>query len=398
MSATKGAETDMSASDITAPGAVDILALARGDVRPAMADTIAEGRRQIEVCNACRYCEGYCAVFPAMTLHRAFSDGDMLHLANLCHNCRGCYYACQYAPPHEFAINIPRALAEIRTEGWAETAWPRPLAQAFERNGTFVAMVLTGALAAFLMALSARGTGGSIETPRSFYDVMPHGAMASLFGGVFALALAIMGVSLVKYWRVAGSAALDAPALGKAIIDVVTLRNLRGGHNEGCNFEAEDVFTTRRWQLHQAMFIGFMLCFASTLSGTILHYVFAMPAPYGPFSLPKLLGVPGGLLLAGGTIGLMLLKRRSDPLLASRGTDGMDRAFSLLLCLTAVSGLALYWFAGIIPLRPLLAVHLGAVMALFLTLPYSRMVHGVYRFAALVRHAHDLRVRKPTSA
>jgi hypothetical protein len=27
---------------------------------------IAEARRQVEICNACRYCEGYCAVFPAI--------------------------------------------------------------------------------------------------------------------------------------------------------------------------------------------------------------------------------------------------------------------------------------------------------------------------------------------
>jgi precorrin 3B synthase CobZ len=62
-----------------------------------------EARRQIEICNACRYCEGYCDVFPAMTRQRAFSDGDITQLANLCHNCRGCYYACQYTEPHEFA-------------------------------------------------------------------------------------------------------------------------------------------------------------------------------------------------------------------------------------------------------------------------------------------------------
>ena len=25
-----------------------------------------EARRSMEICNACRYCEGYCPVFPAM--------------------------------------------------------------------------------------------------------------------------------------------------------------------------------------------------------------------------------------------------------------------------------------------------------------------------------------------
>jgi citrate/tricarballylate utilization protein len=35
----------------------------------------------------------------------------------------------------------------------------------------------------------------------------------------------------------------------------------------------------------------------------------------------------------------------------------------------------------------LLAIHLGFVLALFLALPYSKFVHGVYRFGALLRYA-----------
>ena len=29
-----------------------------------------EAERQLTICNACRYCEGYCAVFPAMEMRR----------------------------------------------------------------------------------------------------------------------------------------------------------------------------------------------------------------------------------------------------------------------------------------------------------------------------------------
>ena len=38
--------------------------------------------------------------------------------------------------------------------------------------------------------------------------------------------------------------------------------------------------------------------------------------------------------------------------------------------------------------RPL-AVHLGLVFAFFLTMPYGKFVHGIYRFAALVRYAQE---------
>mgnify|MGYP002852588897 CR=1 FL=1 len=77
-------------------------------------ETLKEAKRVMQICNACRYCEGYCAVFPAMNKRLTFSDGDVTYLANLCHGCQGCYYACQYAPPHEFAVNIPQTFARLR--------------------------------------------------------------------------------------------------------------------------------------------------------------------------------------------------------------------------------------------------------------------------------------------
>ena len=61
-------------------------------------DASLEAKRQMEICNACRYCEGYCAVFPAMALRRDFAAGDLTHLANLCHGCKGCYCLLYTSP------------------------------------------------------------------------------------------------------------------------------------------------------------------------------------------------------------------------------------------------------------------------------------------------------------
>jgi len=58
----------------------------------------AEVARVLQICNACRYCEGFCAVFPAMTRRLTFGGADVHYLANLCHNCGACLHACQYAP------------------------------------------------------------------------------------------------------------------------------------------------------------------------------------------------------------------------------------------------------------------------------------------------------------
>ena len=75
---------------------------------------VEEARRLLEICNACRYCEGLCATFQAMASRRSFADADVDYLANLCHNCTACYHDCQYAPPHDFDVNVPVALADVR--------------------------------------------------------------------------------------------------------------------------------------------------------------------------------------------------------------------------------------------------------------------------------------------
>jgi citrate/tricarballylate utilization protein len=48
----------------------DARALARGE----LTSPEAEVARQMQICNGCRYCEGFCAVFPAMTRRLEFGQ------------------------------------------------------------------------------------------------------------------------------------------------------------------------------------------------------------------------------------------------------------------------------------------------------------------------------------
>jgi len=70
----------------------------------------------------------------------------------------------------------------------------------------------------------------------------------------------------------------------------------------------------------------------------------------------------------------------------------MDRGFIALLFFTSLSGLALWLGRGTAALPALLAVHLGVVMALFLTLPYGKFAHGIFRSAALLKWAIEKRL------
>ena len=97
-----------------------------------------EANRQLIICNACRYCEGYCPVFRAIEMRRDFSQGDVFYLSNLCHDCRACYYACMFTPPHEFAINIPKILAEARIETYQRWGWPGVIASCVAALGAAI--------------------------------------------------------------------------------------------------------------------------------------------------------------------------------------------------------------------------------------------------------------------
>lgn len=342
-----------------------------------------EARRQIEICNACRYCEGFCAVFPAMTRQKAFADGDLTQLANLCHNCRGCYYACQYTPPHEFALNIPAVLAEVRVESWERLARPRALAKAFQERGVAIAGLMVAALAAFFWVLAAFRP----DSGEGFYAHLAHNAMVAIFLPAFLAPLVLIALSLRDYWREVGGGRVRLAHLLKAGDMAARMKNLNGGHGDGCNFENGDRFSQKRRVYHQLMMWGFLLCFAATASGTVMHYAFAWPAPYPLWSPPKLLGVPGGLMMVVGAWGLMALKRKADPDLGARRVWGGEMAFIQLLALVALSGLVLYAATGTALVGPLLALHLASVMTLFLLMPFSKMVHGFFRFTALVAEA-----------
>ena len=350
-------------------------------------DLLQEARRQAEICNACRYCEGYCSVFPALHRERAFSDGELTQLANLCHNCRGCYYACQYTAPHEFDLNLPKALAEVRRDSWESFAWPGPFAVAFQTHGLRIAILTVLGFALLFLAIHLIGSTGG----EGFYAALSHNAMVAIFAPAFLFPLFSLAISLRAYWKFVGGEPLrlshDIGAFGSA----ARMKDLAAGHGEGCNFEDEDRFSHARRHAHQSVMYGFLLCFAATASGTVMHYALNMPAPYGVFSLPKLLGVPGGILMTIGALLMILLKLKADLNLADAKAWGGEMAFIVLLGFVAFSGLLLYVLGSSVALPLLLALHLGAVLTFFLLTPYSKMAHGFYRFTALIREQQKLK-------
>ena len=368
-------------------------ALGRGEILLTAPEK--EVARQLHICNGCRYCEGFCAVFPAMTRRLEFGKADIHYLANLCHNCGACLHACQYAPPHEFAINVPKSMATVRGQTYSDYAWPKALGGLYKRNGLTVSMALAVSLSLFLMlAIESNGSLWSGPVQNGFYAIFPHNLMVSMFAPIFLWAVLALALGVMKFWRevtpATSGAPLSSPAAAEAAHDALRLKYLGGGHGEGCNNE-DDAFTLARKRAHHLTFYGFMLCFAATSVATIYHYLLDWPAPYDFTSLPKLLGTVGGISLTLGTLWLWRLNLARDPNHGDAQQRPMDRGFIALLFFISVTGLALMLSKNTAAMPILLAVHLGMVMALFLTLPYGKFAHGIFRTAALLRFAVEKR-------
>ncbi|HET9359592.1 MAG TPA: tricarballylate utilization 4Fe-4S protein TcuB [Vicinamibacterales bacterium] len=355
-------------------------------------DLLDHGAHVASVCNACRYCEQFCPVFPAIEQRLFFEKRDLVYLANLCHNCGECLYSCQFAPPHEFGIDVPRTMARIRERTYEEYAWPRWLASALRRNGPTSALTLAGVMAALFLAAVWVTNPQVLWQPgitADFYSVVPHAVMVALFGAVGLMVLMALSIGGIRFWREAAqSGAFTAAALAAALRDALTLRHLHTPDAECVS--GEEQRTPWRRRFHHFTFYGFALCFASTTVAAVYHEL-GFEAPYAYASVPVILGTAGGFGLLIGPAGLWLLRRRRDPALGG-GIDsvGADEAFLVLLVATSLTGLLLLAFRHSAAMSVLLLVHLGAVLALFLTLPYGKFAHGLYRTLALVRYRREV--------
>lgn len=327
-----------------------------------------------------------------MGLRRVLSEQDLKYLSNLCHNCRACYYACQYAPPHEYALNIPKVLGELRLETYGEFTHPRFLKGAFRQNGRIVSIVtgLSIALLFLLAALFQDGTSlfASHTGEGSFYQIIPYPLIVFPMSTLGLWVLIVLATGMIRFWNETGESIgtrFNPRANGQAIRDVLRLRYL-DGYGRGCTYP-DDRFSSARRRYHHSIFYGFWLCFASTSIAAIYDHVLHLPAPYPFLSPPVLLGTVGGLGLLIGTTGSLYLKLGMDKIPSIPLSLPLDVGFLVLLFLTSLSGLLLLLLRETAAMGSLLIIHLGIVISLFITMPYGKFVHGVYRYATLVRNA-----------
>ena len=353
---------------------------------------VKEAGRSMTFCNACRYCEGFCAVFPAMELRRTFSEQDLAYLANLCHNCRDCYYACQYTTPHEFELNIPRAMAALRLETYQKFCWPRSFKGVFKQNAMYVVLTTMVCIVAILTAMLMLQGGEIVFSSHmgsgAFYKMIPYDVLISTTLIIALLVLFLLVKEVDLFWRKTGGTRLDFLNLRAhvaAMADALSLKYLKGG-GKGCNYPKEQFSMARRW-LHHLVFYGFVLCFGATVVGAYYEHFLHLAPLFPVTSLPVVTGTFGGIALLTGAAGLVYLKTKMDWVAATVKSIEMDFGFLILLFMVSLTGLLLLIFRETSSMGILLAVHLGCVGSFFLTMPYSKFIHAIFRYAALVKNS-----------
>lgn len=356
-----------------------------------------DGKRQMKLCNACRYCEGYCAVWQSIEWRLDFTDNDMTYLANLCHDCRDCYYACPFTTPHEFGINPPKLFAQLREETYQKYASPRLFAKALgEKPSGFWITFFFGIILMLALILGTTGASGLLKAHvgiGAFYESLSEVVMIVVF---LALGIWMVGgwiVGMSRFWQDIKSPKSEK-VIGKDFVTgtkyALSLHYL-GGEGVGCTYPTDEPSTTRR-KLHHFVSYGFMLDLASTALGAFYAHVLHIPAPYSVYHPVVILGILGGLGIIIGVVGLLVLKTKSDPEVHDEGAKKSGTSFAVVLLTVAVTGMILLLARETAAMGIILVIHLGSVAALFFTAPYTKFAHFVYRYLALIRYAQEKRI------
>jgi citrate/tricarballylate utilization protein len=356
----------------------------------ALDQLVLEATRQLNICNSCRFCEGYCAVFPALERRTLLSGGDVSQSANLCHDCRACFDACMYVPPHEFDLNLPVILSKARLESYRRYVWPTNVPRLFHGWSGVLIGVLGSTAIMLGAALAFSGPAKLIARPPhggSPYELIPYPALLVLLlaPGLFSLVMFLLGGR--RYWIDTGGsvpAANKRRAIGRAVVDSLVLRNLRGGGAD-CYYPKPDVASPIRRHLHGLVAYGFGLCFLSTVAAGIQQDFLGSEPPYPILSVPVISGLVGGVMIVIGTSALLWLKARGSKMVSFAEMTIKDYGLLVALDFLAVSGIATFAFRQTAAFGILFVIHLAAIGVTFAAAPYSKFVHLIYRFLALVR-------------
>jgi citrate/tricarballylate utilization protein len=348
-------------------------------------EVVLEATRQMNICNSCRYCAGYCSVWPALERRTNLQEADVVHLANLCHDCRDCYFACMYTEPHEFGLNPPKVFAELRERSYQDYTWPGRLFVG--KTATITTILLTIIATAVLVwfaYLTDAFANFFVAAEGDPYSIIRKELMilSAIVPSTWAIIVTVRGMFL--YWRdIHGKWGdlFNVRAWLETLGQVATLKHQTGGA-EGCHYE-EPAPTSKRRYLHQMVMYGFLLTFVATSSAAFMENFLDLHPPYPYLSVPVVSGTVGGILQVAGVAGLIWMKGKADPELTTSTMKAADYWLLITLGILNFTGLLVLVFRTTEAFGALLVLHLIPVIVFFMVAPYTKFVHWVYRVLSM---------------
>jgi len=298
----------------------------------------------------------------------------------LCHQCNDCTVRC---PRDARPGDVLQAVRSMVVERLATPAW---LGHLVARARSTWPLLLGAPLLLWVVLL---GLTGHLAWPArvvAFEQVVPHVLIYSVFLPVAAWVLAVTFIAGKRFWIVLGAS--GPPRHGSFLGALLPVLGEIGTHDR---FASCEVARPRRTG-HFLLVWGFVG--AAVTSGLLVVALYGfgmeMPLPLGhPF---KILGNLSAVLLVAG-VALLAWERLARPEV-SGGTTAFDTFFLTVVFLVVATGVlsevARFLLPGAVA-GGIYVAHLSFVLALFLTFPYSKFAHAIYRTLAMT---HERMIRE----
>jgi quinone-modifying oxidoreductase subunit QmoC len=302
----------------------------------------------------------------------------------LCHQCNDCSVRCPRDARPGDTMQAARAIVV------EEVGAPRFMARLVGRSAATWPVLL--GLPVFFWALYIQAVNGFVvpRTPLVYGDVVPVWMIYSVFlpAAVFALVAAFVGAR--RCWSAWGEGARRNGTLlgGLAAVAGDILLHRR--------FKTCGAARPRR-AAHFLLMWGFIGALATTTILGILMDVFGVKTPLPQLHPVKILGNVSAVLLGVGIVWLVVNRVRDQGAAGRSGAfDWFLLALVVLVVFSGIGAEALRHY-GFPPPLALAAyvLHLGTILSLFLTFPFSKFAHALYRTLAMA-HERLTTQRRPS--
>ncbi len=343
------------------------------------------GGKTVTRCYQCATCSSVCdlapaaAPFPRKQMLEAQWGMEQALLKDpavwLCHQCNDCSTRC---PRDAKPGDVMQALRSLFIEKFAIPAFMGKLVGNIAVTWPLVLGAPMLFWAAFIYFFNGHPGLAIPENFHAFDQFVPHWMVYAVNIPVFVAAFALIFMSAAKVWRQWGEGAerngsFIAELVG-ACIDIATHKN----------FSKCGSAKPRRFG-HLLFMWGFVGAFITTGLVVIWYYGFGTELPFALDHPWKILGNISAVLLVTG--GAALVINRLKPETTAGNATAFDSFFLFLILSVAATGVLTEVAREFVKNGELACwsylIHLGFILCLFITLPYCKFAHFVYRTLAM---------------